>query len=128
MPSPKLKKILIIEDDITLVEMYKDKLTLEGYQVVTATDGKKALRRLKDNPDLILLDILMPHINGFEVLKRIKNDPTTKNTPVIVLTNLGSTATEADKDFALSLGATDYMIKSLHTPDQIVGRIQSLVT
>lgn len=124
---PNKKKVLVIEDDQMLVEMYKDKLKLEGYRVITATDGKKALVRMKEGADIILLDILMPGLNGFEVLKKIKTTPETKDTPVIVFTNLGSNLTDNDKNFALSLGATDYMIKSLNTPDEVVARIESLL-
>lgn len=126
--SASKSKILIIEDDQMLVEMYKDKLKFEGYRVITATDGKKALLRMKEGADLILLDILMPHLNGFEVLKKIKAEPMTKDTPVIVLTNLGTTVTENDKALAMSLGATDYMIKSLNTPEDVVARIEQIMS
>lgn len=122
------KKVLVIEDDQMLVEMYKDKLKLEGYRVITATDGKKALIRMKEGADIILLDILMPGLNGFEVLKKIKSTPETKDIPVIVFTNLGSNLTDNDKNFAISLGATDYMIKSLNTPDEVVERIETLLS
>lgn len=121
------KRVLIVEDDQMLVEMYKDKLKLEGFRVSTATDGKKAVARLKEGADIILLDILMPGLNGFEVLKRIKATEETKETPVIVLTNLGNHLSENDKNLAISLGATDYMIKSLNTPDQVVERIQEIL-
>ncbi|HEY1074388.1 MAG TPA: response regulator [Patescibacteria group bacterium] len=121
------KRVLIVEDDQMLVEMYKDKLKLEGFRVSTATDGKKAVARLKEGADIILLDILMPGLNGFEVLKKIKGTDETKETPVIVLTNLGNHLSENDKNLALSLGATDYMIKSLNTPDQVVERIQEIL-
>lgn len=122
------KRILVVEDDPLLVEMYKDKLKMEGYRVSTVTDGKKALARMKEGPDLILLDILMPGLNGFEVLKRIRSNEQTRNIPVIVLTNIGSTQTDSDKSLALSLGATDYMIKSLNTPDEVVTRIQEVLS
>lgn|SRR3989344_3193102 len=124
---PNKQTILIIEDDTMLLEMYKDKLQFEGYRVTTATDGKKALTRLKNRPDLVILDILMPHSNGFDVLKRIKSDPTTQDIPVIVLTNLGTPKTQRDKDFAMALGARDYLIKSLHTPDQVISKIDSIL-
>ncbi len=121
------KRILIVEDDLMLVEMYKDKLKLEGFRVATATDGKKALTRIKEGADLILLDILMPGLNGFEVLKKIKASPETRDIPVIVLTNLGSTLTDNDKQLALSLGAADYMIKALNTPDDVANRIRTML-
>lgn len=126
IPSAK-KRILIIEDEALIIDMYKEKLKFEGYRVTTAMDGKKALTRAKQGADLILLDILMPGLNGFEVLKRLKADKETQDIPVIVFTNMGSELTNNDKNFAISLGAVDYMVKSLHTPDEVVKRIQSLL-
>ncbi|MFA7254238.1 MAG: response regulator [Patescibacteria group bacterium] len=121
------KTVLIIEDDEILVEMYKEKLKNEGFRVITAKDGKIALQRVKEGPDLILLDILMPSLNGFEVLKRIKSDLDTKNIPVIVLTNVGSESVDNDKNLALSLGAVDYMVKSLNTPESVVTRVKEIL-
>lgn len=123
----KKKKVLIIEDDEDLVEMYKEKLRLEGFRVATVTDSRRALNRLKEGADLVLLDILMPGLNGFEILKRIKKDKEINNIPVIVLTNIGSDSIDNDKKLAMSLGATDYMIKSLNTPDTIVKNIHTIL-
>ena len=78
------KSILIVEDDLMLVEMYRDKLKSEGFRVFTVSDGKKALQRISQGADAILLDILMPSLNGFEILKKVKNNAKTKNIPVIV--------------------------------------------
>ena len=117
------KRILIVEDEIELVEMYKEKLKKEGFRVLTVNDGKRALVRIKQGADLILLDILMPGMNGFEVLKKIKSDSETNDIPVIVLTNIGSESADKDKNLALSLGAADYMVKSLNTPDSVVKKI-----
>ena len=121
------KQILIVEDDIMLVEMYKEKLKLEGFKVSTVTDGKRALARIKEQPDLILLDILMPGLNGFEILKKIKSDNQTSHIPVIVLTNIGSESVDNDKKLAFSLGATDYMVKALNTPDDVLSRINQIL-
>jgi DNA-binding response OmpR family regulator len=121
------KRILVVEDDTMLLEMYKDKLKMEGFRVATASDGKKAVARVKQGADLILLDILMPGMNGFEVLKKIKSEGDTMNIPVIVLTNIGSELSDNDKNLAISLGATDFMIKSLNTPDDVVGRIRTIL-
>lgn len=121
------KRILLIEDETLIVDMYKEKLKFEGFRVTTAMDGKKALTRAKQGADLILLDVLMPGLNGFEVLKRLKADKETADIPVIVLTNIGTEATANDKNFALSLGAADYMVKSLHTPDEVVARIHEIL-
>lgn len=121
------KSIILVEDDLALVEMYRDKLRDEGFRVLTVTDGKLALQRIRQGADLILLDILMPNLNGFEILKRIKNEETLKNIPVIVLTNIGSNSIDNDKKLAFSLGATDYMIKSLNTPSDVVEKIKSII-
>lgn len=121
------KKILLIEDDEMLVDLYKEKLKIAGFRVITAGDGKKAMIRIKEQPDLILLDILMPEMNGFEVLKKIKTDKAYNNIPVIVLTNIGSESIDNDKNLALSLGAKDYLVKALNTPDQIVQRIEKII-
>jgi len=118
---------MLIEDDLTLVEMYKEKLKNSGYRVLTVTDSKLAMQRIRTGADLILLDILMPNLNGFEVLKRVKSDEKTKHIPVIVLTNIGSESIDNDKKLAFSLGAIDYMIKSLNTPESIVQKIESVL-
>jgi len=73
---------------------------------------------------LILLDILLPKINGFDVLKKLKQESSTRDIPVIILTNLGSEQTNNDKELALSLGAVDYLVKSYHTPDELVTLIR----
>lgn len=123
----KEKKVLVIEDDQLLVEMYKDKLKLAGFKVATVTDGKRALIRVKEGADLILLDILMPGLNGFEVLKKLKSQDSTKDIPIIVLTNVGGESIDKDKQLALSLGASDYMIKALNTPEDVVTRINKIL-
>ncbi len=126
--DPSKKRILIVEDEALIVDMYKEKLKFEGFRVASVMDGKKALTRAKQGADLILLDILMPGLNGFEVLKRLKSDKETEHIPVIVFTNMGSELTDNDKSFALSLGAVDYMVKSLHTPDEVIDRIKTILT
>lgn len=121
------KSVMIIEDDETLISMYKEKIKNAGFRVLTVTDSKLAMQRIRQGADLILLDILMPNLNGFEVLKRIKQDEKTKNTPVIVLTNIGSESIDNDKRLALSLGASDYLIKSLNTPESVLNRIKEII-
>ena len=118
---------MIIEDDETLISMYKEKLKNVGYRVLTVSDSKLAMQRVRQGADLILLDILMPNLNGFEVLKRIKKDPATKNIPVIVLTNIGSESIDSDRKLAMSLGASEYMIKSLNTPESVVNKIKEII-
>lgn len=110
--------ILIVEDDKMISRLYKKALELSGYQVVLANNGKEGLDRLKENsPDLILLDIMMPVMNGMEFLKSIKENSKTKKIPVVVLTNL---AGRHDAEHAISQGSIKYIIKSEHDPSAVV--------
>jgi len=116
------KKILVIEDDKFLRKVIKKKLLKEEYIVTEAIDGEAGLRMLKtDKPDLILLDLVLPEIDGFGVLARIKKDPILSKIPVIILSNLGQ---REDVQKALDLGADDYLIKSNFNPGEIVTRIE----
>jgi two-component system alkaline phosphatase synthesis response regulator PhoP len=121
------KEILLVEDDAILSEMYQEKLLNEGYKVLVADNGETALKKAGKMPHLILLDIMMPGLNGFEVLKNLKNDLKTREIPVIVLTNVGSETADNDKNLAMSLGADSYLVKSYHTPDEIVNRIKTVL-
>lgn len=114
-------KVLLVEDDSFLAGMYVTKLTLEGLDVELATDGKQALKFAKTmHPDIILLDIILPKMNGFDVLREIKKDAAMKNIPVILLTNLGQ---REDVQRGLRLGATDYLIKAHFLPDEVITKI-----
>jgi len=105
-----MNKILLVEDDKFLSTALDDKLTREGFTVIKALNGQEAITKIRSQqPDLILLDIIMPQKNGFEVLAEIKLDETFKHIPVIVLSNLGQ---EADIKKAQDLGAVDYIVKS----------------
>lgn len=116
-------KILLVEDDAILVEMYQAKFELEGHDVEIATNGEECLRKLEDfKPELILLDILMPKLNGFHVLKEIKKQPDLRQIPVILLTNLGQAEVDMNKELANALGVNDYLIKSHHTPDEVIAK------
>lgn len=118
-----MAKILLVEDDIILVEMYQAKFELEGHEIRIATNGEECLHIVDEFvPELILLDILMPKLNGFHVLKEIKKRPKLRQIPVILLTNLGETEVDLNKELAAALGVTDYLIKSHHTPDEVVVR------
>jgi CheY-like chemotaxis protein len=115
------KKILLIEDDNFLVEMYKTKFEREGYEIVTAMNGGEGLERaVKEKPDLILLDMVLPEKDGYEVLDELKGDKETKDIPVIILSNLGQNG-EVKK--GKEKGAEDYFIKSNFTPGQLVDKI-----
>ncbi len=124
-----MNRILIIEDDINLSELYQAKFGMEGYQVETAADGKEGIERaIALQPDAILLDILMPNVNGFEVLKSLKEHEETKEIPVVVYTNLGSSDSDEKRELAFSLGAADYLVKALHEPDAIVSRVGAILS
>jgi len=118
-----MAKILIVEDDNILAEMYKDRFEHEGHNVTIALSGEEAIERLEEaKPELILLDILMPKLNGFHILKEIKKVPEFTNVPVILLTNLDQAETEVSEDMARAIGVSDYLVKGQHTPDEIVAR------
>jgi len=118
-------KILLVEDDPFLLSMYNTKFELENFKVVTAEDGEKGLKlALKELPDVILLDIMLPRMDGFEVLKALKADKKTSGIPVILLTNLSQK--EKVKE-GLSLGANDYLIKAHFMPSEVVEKIKKLI-
>ncbi|MDP9211708.1 MAG: response regulator [bacterium] len=120
--------ILLIEDDPMLTELYQAKLELEGFEVDICTDGKEGLSQAKRlRPDLILLDIMLPEMNGFEVLRKLREHAVTRRIPVIVLTNLGGEQADNDKKLALSLGAKEFLVKTFHLPDDIVGKIKAVL-
>lgn len=112
------KKILIVEDDKFLIKAYNIKFSKNGFSVITAMDGASGLEKAKDElPKLILLDLMLPKIDGFEFLKRMSEDEKIKCIPVIVLSNLGQ---QIDKDKAISLGAKEYLIKADYSLDNII--------
>lgn len=118
-------KILLIEDDNFLAGMYVTKLSMENFTVELAGDGKSGLAKATSwKPDLVLLDVLLPKMNGFEVLKNLKSDPATKNVPVILLTNLGQ---KSDVVQGLDLGAADYLIKAHFMPSEVVAKIKTIL-
>jgi DNA-binding response OmpR family regulator len=119
------KKILVVEDDRFLRELVKRKLIGENFEVGEAVDGEEALRKAKEEkPDLILLDLILPSIDGFEVLARIKEDPSLASIPVIILSNLGQRE-EIEK--GLKLGAIDYLVKAHFTPGEIIEKVKNIL-
>jgi len=121
----KKKTILLVEDDTFLAGMYVTKLELEGFRVFLASDGEQAIiLAKKEIPSLILLDIVLPKKSGFEVLAEVKKNISTKNIPVILLTNLGQ---KEDVQKGLKLGATDYLIKAHFMPSEVVAKVKRLV-
>lgn len=124
MPKEKIK-ILLVEDDSFLLGMYATKFELEGFKVIIAEDGEKAVRAaLKELPDIILLDIILPKLSGFEVLKKLKQDPATAEIPVILLTNL-SQKDEVEK--GIKMGAEDYLIKAHFMPSEIAEKVKKVL-
>ncbi len=118
-------KVLLVEDDKMIIDMYTLKFSQEGFDVVQAENGKDALELAKSQKfDIILLDIILPHMDGFTILKELKSDEGTKNVPVVLLTNLGQ---DGDVKKGMELGATDYLIKANFTPSQVVDKVKSII-
>jgi DNA-binding response OmpR family regulator len=125
MAKDKKIKILLIEDDSFLVEMYTTKFELEGFEVISAEDGKKGLEMVKkEKPDIILLDILMPKMDGFAVLDALKKDEELADIPVILLTNLGQ---KDDVKKGFEKGAVGYLIKAHFMPSEVVDKIKKIL-
>jgi len=119
------KKILIVEDDKFLLRAYKIKLAQAGFKLLTAEDGEKGIEMAKKQlPDLVILDLMLPKLTGFEFLKRAKKDPKIKNIPVVVLSVLGQ---KSDWEKAMELGAAEYFIKTDYTLDEIVKKINKFL-
>ncbi len=116
-------KVLIIEDDKFLSELISTKLDKEGYEVDIALDGETGLTKIKEGkPTIILLDIMLPGIDGFEVLEKMQADEASKNIPVVILSNFGQ---EEKVERGLTLGAKDYLVKANFTTGEIVEKIKS---
>jgi len=117
--------LLMVEDDKFVALAYKDAFSREGFLVMNAYDGVEAIDKIRsESPDIVILDMLLPLKNGFEVLSDLKLDSKTANVPVVVLTNLNQ---EADKKKCIDLGAKDFLIKSDYTLKEVVGRIKEIV-
>ncbi|MGB7292075.1 MAG: response regulator [Thermodesulfobacteriota bacterium] len=120
-----MAKILLVEDDELLIKAYRRKLEIAQYEVETAVDGVEGLEKAKQlKPDLILLDILMPRLNGIEVLKRIKADPELKAIPVIALTNVASSENTEE---CLRAGCVSYIIKSGTIPSDVLKEVKRVL-
>jgi two-component system alkaline phosphatase synthesis response regulator PhoP len=119
------KVILIVDDDLDLLEMYSERFKAEGAIVEIAHNGKEAIKLARENrPHVILLDLMMPEVNGFEVLKTLKGDDSTKDMPIIILTAL----IEADKyQTAKELGADEYIVKSELVPNEVVEKVKQIL-
>lgn len=118
------KKILLIEDELFINDLYSRSIAQDGFTILSAIDGMDGLEKAKLKPDLILLDIMLPKLNGLEVLARLKQDPTLKSIPVILLTNLGQ---EDVVTKAFKLGAQGYLMKMRVLPTDIVREIHKFL-
>lgn len=119
------RKILIIEDDKFLIKLYSEKLTREGFHVSMAISGEEGLTKIADEkPDLILLDVILPQKNGFDILSEVKQNSATKHIPVIMLTNLGQ---DADVKTGKELGAADYLVKTDFSINDLPERIRHIL-
>ncbi len=126
MATASKGKILIIEDDASFRRVYHDMLETAGYHVLVADNGEMGWDLAKsEKPNLVILDLVLPGLHGFEVLKNIRGDSETKDIPVLVTTALGE---QADIKKGLELGATDYMVKGFFTPREVLAKIRSVFT
>jgi CheY-like chemotaxis protein len=120
-----MTKILITEDDPLMSRMYQKIFTFEGFDVIMAADGQEGLDKIRsEQPTLVLLDVMMPKLNGLEVLERLKADPATKAIPVIMLTNLSS---QQDAENAMLKGAVKYIVKSQYDPKQVADMVKEVL-
>lgn len=118
-----MKTILFIEDEAALQKTFEEILTKEGYNMISALDGEIGLRLAKTKkPDLILLDLILPKIHGFDVLGELKSDPETRDIPIIVLTNLEDVD---DVNKAIELGATTYLVKAQYSLEEVLEKIKN---
>lgn len=119
------KVLLIVEDDPLISRLYEKIFKFEGYEVVTAMNGEDGLVKARqEKPNLVLLDIMMPRMNGMEVLEKLKADPATKTLPVVMLTNL---AGEKDAETALAKGAIKYIVKSNYDPKEVADMVKEII-
>lgn len=121
-----MAKVLLVEDDVALRDIYSARFMAEGYDVVTASDGEMALTQaVKEKPDLIILDVMMPKISGFDVLDILRATPETKDTKVIMMTALSQ---NADIDKGKSLGADEYLVKSQVTLTDVIDKAKAVLS
>ena len=120
-----MKKILLVEDDPLLIDVYSTKLKLSGFEVIVVENGGKVLAAAEEQkPDLVLLDIVLPHIDGWDILESLRSSEKLKDVPIVILSNLGQKEEIAK---GLRLGAAKYLIKAHYTPSEIVQEIIKLI-
>ncbi|MFH1315422.1 MAG: response regulator [Candidatus Uhrbacteria bacterium] len=122
MNKKKIYKILLVEDNPAMSKVYRNRLVSEGFEVITAEDGEQGIDKIRsEKPELVLLDLIMPKIDGFGVLEEIRKDKKYNKIPIIVLSNLGQAS---DLEKAKKLGATDYLIKADFSLVDVVKRVR----
>ena len=120
-----MSKILIIEDDPVFQQTLSEFLRTDGFEVFSAVDGEEGIKLAREkSPNIVLLDIILPKKNGYEVIAELKKEPTTKNIPIVLLTNLGGVQ---DVEKALELGATTYLVKSDYKLEEVAGKIKEIL-
>ena len=120
-----MAKILMVDDDKMLIDLYKERLNLAGFEVEIARNGEEGLAKVHEfQPDLVMMDIMMPKVNGYEALASIKSDPKTKDIPVIMLSAL---MRDVNKSKAIEAGAEDFIIKSEVMPIDIIKKIVAIL-
>jgi len=120
-----MSKILVIEDDSFLISLEVNKLTKSGYEVISASNGTQGMKKIEESGiSLILLDLMLPDIDGFEILKKIRENTKTKKIPVIVFSNLSE---EKDIKKAEDLGVSQFMVKSNFTLDELIERVKKIL-
>ena len=120
-----MKQILLVEDDPFLIDIYVTKFKEAGFSVEVANDGEEGLRKLNEEKfTLLVLDIVLPHIDGWEILEKIKSNEKLKNLKIVVLSNLGQ---KGEVERGIKLGATKYLIKAHYTPSEVVKEIKEVL-
>ena len=123
--SKNKKRVLLVEDEGSLVNILRENLIEEGFDVLVAIQGEEALQKITDeHPDLVLLDIILPRLDGFVFLKKVKNDPDLKTIPIVVLSNLGQ---DGDVAKGKELGASDYLVKANHPISSVIATVKKYI-
>lgn len=120
-----MKTILLVEDDVFLIDIYTTKLKEVGFSVEVAQDGEECMRKIKEkSPDLLLLDIVLPSLNGWEILRQIKKDDKLKSLKIVILSNLGE---KEEIEKGINFGVSKYLVKAHYTPSEVVEEIEKIL-
>ncbi len=123
--AQKMRKILLIEDEEIMINLLQKKLVREGYEVSVARDGEEGLKTMEEvRPDLVLLDIIMPRLGGFEVMEEMQKNKELRKTPVIVISNSGQ---PVELDRAQKLGAKDWLVKTEFDPQEVIDKVKKQI-